>query len=103
MASAEPRSGLRTAGGRKFLDAAELPAGARERIEVALRMIEAIDGQIAPLERELRALARHQAGCRALIGHYGVGELTASVILCELGDVARLTNSRKAVKSNEVV
>ena len=89
---------LRSAGGREFLDAAELPAGARERIEVALRMIDAIDAQIAPVERELRQLARRQAGCRALMGHYGVGELTAPVILCELGDVTRLSNSRKAVR-----
>jgi len=89
---------LRSAGGREFLDDAELPAGARERIEVALRMIDAIDAQIAPVERELRQLARRQAGCRALMGHYGVGELTAPVILCELGDVTRLSNSRKAVR-----
>jgi transposase len=89
---------LRSAGGREFLDAAGLPAGARERIEVALRMIDAIDAQIAPVERELRQLARRQAGCRALMGHYGVGELTAPVILCELGDVTRLSNSRKAVR-----
>jgi hypothetical protein len=33
------------------------------------------------------------------MAHYGVGELTAPVILCELGDVARLSSSRKAVRS----
>src|SRR3989337_1065313 len=32
------------------------------------------------------------------MAHYGVGELTAPVILCELGDVARLSSSRKAVR-----
>lgn len=89
---------LRSAGGREFLDRLELPAAARERIEVALSMIEAIDRQIAPVERELRQLARRQAGCRALMAHYGVGELTAPVILCELGDVTRLSSSRKAVR-----
>jgi len=89
---------LRSAGGREFLDRLELPAAARERIEVALQMIEAIDRQIAPVERELRQLARRQAGCRALMAHYGVGELTAPVILCELGDVTRLSSSRKAVR-----
>jgi Transposase IS116/IS110/IS902 family len=50
------------------------------------------------IERELRQLARRQAGCRALMTHYGVGELTAPVILCELGDVSRLSSSRKAVR-----
>jgi transposase len=88
---------LRTHAGRVFLDELEVPADARERIEV-LAMVDAIDAQIAPLERELRQLARRQRGCRALIGLYGVGELTSSVTLCELGDVGRLSASRKAVR-----
>jgi transposase len=85
-------------GGREFLAGLELPRAARERIEVALAMIEAADRQLAPLERELRQLARRQPGCRALMRHYGIGELTAPTILCELGDVARLSASRKAVR-----
>jgi transposase len=49
---------LRTRAGRAFLDRLTLPADARERVEIALAMIDAIDAQIAPLERELRRLAR---------------------------------------------
>jgi len=86
------------AGGREFLEQLELPASARERIEVAFAMVDALDRQLAPLERELRQLARRQSGCKALMAHYGVGELTAPVILCELGDVTRLSSSRKAVR-----
>ena len=78
---------LVSAKGRGFLAALELPAAARERIEVALAMVEAIDRQLAPLERQLRQLARRQPGCRALQAHFGIGELTAPTILCELGDV----------------
>jgi transposase len=89
---------LRSAQGRAFLDSLELPAAARERIEVALRLAEAIDAELKPLERELRLLARRQRGCRALMAHYGIGELTAPTILCELGDVTRLSASRKAVR-----
>jgi transposase len=89
---------LLSAKGREFLDGLELPAAARERIEVALALIEALDRQLAPLERELRRLARRQLGCRALMRHYGIGELTAPAILCELGDVTRLSASRKAVR-----
>jgi len=89
---------LRTRAGRAFLDSLEVPADARERIEIALAMVDAIDGQIAPLERELRQLARRQTGCRALMGLYGMGELTSLVTLCELGDVRRLSASRKAVR-----
>jgi transposase len=84
--------------GREFLDGLLLPPDALERIEVSLAMIEAIDRQLAPIERELRQLARRQPGCRALQAHYGIGELTAPTILCELGDVTRLSASRKAVR-----
>ena len=49
-------------------------------------MIDALDAQIAPLEKELRAYARRQPGCRALMAHYGIGELTSVTILAELGD-----------------
>jgi transposase len=89
---------LRTGEGRAFLQRLELPVDARERIAIALAMIDAIDAQIAPLERELRQLARRQTGCRALMGLYGMGELTSLVTLCELGDVGRLSASRKAVR-----
>jgi len=84
--------------GREFLAALELPDSACERIKVALSMIEAIEAQLATLERELRQLARRQAGCRALRAHFGIGELTAPTILCELGDAGRLSSSRKAVR-----
>jgi transposase len=89
---------LRTHEGREFLERLQLPADARERIQIALGMVDAIDAQIAPLERELRQLARRQTGCRALVALYGMGELTSLVTLCELGDVARLSASRKAVR-----
>ena len=61
-------------------------------------LIEAIDQQLRPLERALRRLARKQPGCQTLMRHYGIGQLTAPTILCELGDVARLSSSRKAVR-----
>jgi|SRR5215211_3428769 len=89
---------LRSAAGRQFLARLELPAADRERIEVALQMVDALDRQREPLEQGLRRLARSQPGCRALMRHFGIGELTAPMILCELGDVARLSASRKAVR-----
>ncbi len=41
---------------------------------------------------------RRQPGCRALMGHYGIGELTSVVILAELGDCRRFSCSRQAVR-----
>ena len=89
---------LRTLAGREFLTALELPSDAAERIRVALEIIDMLDIQLAGIERNLRALARHQAGCRALMTQYGMGELSALVTLVELGDVTRMHASRQAVR-----
>jgi len=59
-----------------------------------LEIIDMLDIQMPGIERELRTLARHQRGCRALISQYGIGELSALVTLVELGDVQRMHASR---------
>jgi transposase len=83
---------------RAWLEALELPDAARRQIQVALAMIDAVDQQLGPLDRELRALARRQPGCRALMAHYGIGAITAVTILAELGDARRFSSSRHAVR-----
>jgi transposase len=92
------RAGLLTVDNRAWLLELELPAGAREQVTVALQMIDALDGQSAPITRQLRLYARRQPGCKALMGHYGIGELTAVTILAELGDTRRFSSSRQAVR-----
>jgi transposase len=89
---------LMTAEGRAWLDEQPLPATAREQVTVAIAMVDALEVQIAPIDRELRAYARRQAGCKALMVHYGIGELTAVTILAELGDCTRFSSSRQAVR-----
>ena len=69
---------------RGWLEALELPDSARRQIQVALAMIDAVDQQLEPLDSELRALARRQPGCRALMVHYGIGEITSIAILAGL-------------------
>src|SRR5829696_7820631 len=92
------RNGLLTGENRAWLEGLSLPASAREQVAVALRMVDALDAQAAPITRELRPYARRQPGCRALMGHYGIGELTAVTILAELGDARRFSSSRHAVR-----
>ena len=92
------RSGLMSAESRAWLAGLALPAAAREQITVALAMIDAHDCQLAPLDQELRAYAKRQPGCRALMRHYGIGPLTAVTILAELGDARRFSSSREAVR-----
>jgi transposase len=89
---------LRTLAGREFLAGLALPVDADERIRVALEIIDMLEIQLSGIERDLRVLARHQAGCRALMGQYGMGELSALVTLVELGDVQRMHASRQAVR-----
>ena len=97
-ASAVPAR-LLTSRGRAWLEQVALPGAARERVRVALALVDAIDAQLAPLEQDLRRIARRQTGCRALQRHFGIGHTTALTLLCELGDVARLSASRKAVRA----
>jgi transposase len=92
------RRSLMTGEGRQWLAAQPLPGTAREQVTVALAMIDALERQLAPLDKQLRAYARRQRGCRALMAHYGIGELTAVTILAELGDCARFSSSRHAVR-----
>src|SRR6266540_6993563 len=62
-------------------------------------MLDALDRELAPLDRELHAFARRQLGCRALIERlYGVGPVSATAILAELGDARRFSSSADAVR-----
>ena len=92
------RRQLMVGDGRDWLAQQPLPDTAREQVTIALAMIDALELQIRPIEKELRAYARRQIGCRALMAHYGIGELTAVTILAELGDCTRFSSSRQAVR-----
>jgi transposase len=89
---------LASAERRAWLQALELTPAARAQIDVALAMIDATEAQLAPLDAELRAFARRQPGCRALQAHYGIGPITATAILAELGDCRRFGASKRAVR-----
>jgi transposase len=90
---------LRTAPGRAALRRAELSPAGRELVALALRLLDAFDLELAPLDRQLRAFARRQPGCRALIERlYGVGPVSATAILAELGDCRRFSSSDDAVR-----
>jgi len=92
------RNGPLTAENRTWLEGLPLPESAQQQVAVALVMIDALDAQSAPITRRLRLYARRQPGCRALMKHYGIGELTAVTILAELGDARRFSSSRHAVR-----
>ena len=89
----------RTAAGRDALARVELSPAGREAVELCLRMLDQLDRELEPLDRALLAFARRQPGCRALTGQlYGVGAVTATAILAELGDARRFGCSDDAVR-----
>jgi transposase len=83
---------------RERLQKMELPRAARKVVDLSLAMIEHINEELEPIEAELRTYALSQAGCRALIEYYGIGELTSVAMLAELGDTRRFSSSKKAVR-----
>ena len=89
---------LLTAAGRDWLTELSLSAATHEQITIGLQMIAALDTEIPAIDKQLRAYARCQTGCRALMSHYGIGELTSVAILAELGDCRRFSSSRYAVR-----
>jgi transposase len=92
------RSQLMTREGRQWLAAADLAPSAREQVLVYIALIDALDGQMAPVDKALRQFAGRQPGCQALMGIYGIGGLTSVTILAELGDARRFSSSRDAVR-----
>ena len=84
---------------RGWLEQVTLPQASRLQVATALRQIDQLDLDLDPLERWLRAFARRQPGCRALIAsHYGIGMLIAPTILAELGDARRFANGDAVVR-----
>jgi transposase len=74
------------------------PAG-RQVLQTGLVMLDGFDAQLEPLSAQIVALAKAQAGCRALEHElYGVGWLTAVAIVAELGDCRRFRSADQAVR-----
>jgi transposase len=95
---ARPDGWLLKKGNRSRIQAAPLPASARRVVAVGLATIDHLDAQLGPIDDELGWWARHQAGCRALMSVFGIGVLTATAIVAELGDTRRFSSSRLAVR-----
>jgi transposase len=74
-----------------------VPAVWRQSIATLLGVIDDLDRQLAPLERELRPLARADERVQLLMSIPGVAELLGLTIASEIGDVARYPSARKLV------
>lgn len=95
----KPASKLTTGTARDGLATLGLPAPSGHAVAVALGQVDQLEATLKPIDRWLRAYARRQPGCRALIAnHYGIGQITAPTIVAELGDVRRFRNGDAVVR-----
>ena len=69
----------------------------RESVRTLLSVIDDLDAQIAPLERELRPVARRDERVKLLTTIPGVGEILGLTLAAEIGDVGRFASAGKLV------
>src|SRR5436190_21077232 len=93
------RSRLLTAKGRLWVASLTLDPHAKAQIERLLRLIAALEQEIAELDSELRRLARDDARLRALQTIWGVGPILACHLLAEIGDARRFRRARQLVRA----
>jgi transposase len=74
-----------------------VPAVWLESIRTLLSVIDDLDRQIVPIERELRPLAQADPQVRLLMTIPGVAELLGLTLLAEIGDIARFPSARRLV------
>jgi transposase len=91
--------GVATPAGRARLESGDglSPAG-HQAVLVGLRILDALDTELAVLQRQIRTFAKVQPGCVALQAQYGVGPLSAAAIWAMMGDTRRFNASRQAVR-----
>jgi transposase len=92
------RSQLLSSKGRRWLAAIRLDAHVRSLVDAHLAVIDAVSGQMAEIERELRLLARSDRRLVALQTMYGVGPIVACHLLAEIGDVRRFRRADQVVR-----
>jgi len=88
---------LRKPGALEALAEHGVPEVWRDSIAMLLGVIEDLDRQLAPLERELRPLARRDPRAALLMTIPGVAELLGLTLAAEIGDIARFPSARKLV------
>ena len=81
------------------LEAAGVEAHLAEPEDLALAVIDRMEEELGPIDRQLTTYARRRPGCRTLMRNYGIGAMTAIAILSELEDARRFSSSRKKFSS----
>ena len=83
--------------GRRWLAELALPAHEREAVDSNLRLHDALDGEVALVERGLAEQALADPEVRRLMTIPGVGAITALALVAVIGDVTRFAGPRHLV------
>jgi transposase len=81
--------------GRGWLAGLELPAVSREIVTDCLAVIDGLAPLIDRIDAELRLHAQADPRVKTLTTLPGVGQVTALVMLAEIGDITRFASARK--------
>ncbi len=92
------RERLLTREGRRWAAALALSPAPKAQVELFLRLLEALEAELVPLERELRRFARADRRCQVLETIFGVGPIIACHLLAELGQARRFRRARQVVR-----
>jgi transposase len=87
--------GCWTGPGRAWLAALDLPVTSRRVIDDNLAVLDGLVGPISALDDEIHERAKADSRVKVLMALPGVGELTAMIILAEVGDISRFGSARK--------
>jgi transposase len=88
-------AGCWTGAGREWLASLDLPAVSRRVVEDNLAVMDGLVAPIKTLDDEIHERAKADPRVKVLKALPGVGELTAMIILAEIGDVSRFGSARK--------
>jgi transposase len=88
---------LRQRDAMELLEGRGMPEVWRCSVAEALAVIDLLDERLAPLERELRPLAKADSRVARLETIPGIGSLLGLALAAEIGDIARFQSARKLV------
>ena len=89
--------------GRKFLEAVELRPVYRKELDNYLELIKDADERIAVAGREIKAQLVPDPRAEFLMTIPGVGQLTAYLLLAEIGDIKRFVSAKKLCSYGGIV
>jgi len=80
--------------GRQWLAQVKLPATGRETVETCVRMIDHYSEEIQKQNLQLREQAKQDERVACLMTIPGIGEISAMLLLAEIGDIGRFADKQ---------